>query len=198
MRKFILFLLLITSFYPVFAMKYDTGSTLPLQGGYGAVLNVEVETLKAQSNEYMAGMPFNIADRSVQPSSSGRAIAEWSVLANSGFNIRINAAPLKHISEPHEPLNYDLTFQYELGYVAFGEEVKKVGEIEVSSTNHTATIEEQVPYSLMQDASYDSGYLIGSVDGMIFFTFVDGTEITDDLPVGEYTARVDILIESGE
>ena len=177
-------------------MKYDTGSTLPLQGGYGAVLNVEVETLKAQSNEYMAGMPFNIADRSVQPSSSGRAIAEWSVLANSGFNIRINAEPLHSVDQPDKQLDYILEMNYELGFVSFGEEVQRSGSISVYSRNYVADISNQTPVGSFSD-DFDEGTLIGSVDGMIFFRFENEPDY-ENLPYGEYTAKVEIFIESGE
>ena len=197
MRKSFLILMMIISL-PGFAMKYDTGSTLPLQGGYGAVLSVDVNPLKAQSNEYMAGMPFNIADNSVQPSASGRAIAEWSFLANTDFNVKINAEPLHPVSQTNINLNYELIFQYEMGYVSFGEEVEEDGQIYIYSKDHTATVEEQIPHSFMKGTAYDPDYFIGSVDGMVFFRFVDGTVIDDSLPAGEYTATVDILIESGE
>lgn len=197
MRKIILVLLLIMISFPVLAVTYkaDTSGTIALQGGYGDVVSVSVETLKAQANEYMAGMPFSITDRSVEPSSSGRAIAEWSVIANKAFNIKINAQPLYSVSTPSNQYNYILIFQYDLGYVAFGEEVKVSGDIEVSSEDYKDIIEDQTPISFLHGETYDSDHFIGSVDGMIFFRFIEGTTFTNAIP-GEYAAKVEILIET--
>lgn len=200
MRKnFLTLFLLILIPVSINAYRPDTNASIPLQGGYGDVCSVDVEILKAQAQGYMGGMPFYIKDNSVQPNSSGRGIATWSILANNHFNIRVKAEPLYSVSDPDYKLNYELIFQYELETVAPGGEpsIDSKNSISVKSSNDSSPIGERAPDFTFAD-EFEAQTFIGSVDGMIFFRFSDSTTGLNDAPIGEYTATVEIMIETGE
>ena len=200
MRKnFLTLFLLVLIPVSINAYRPDTNASIPLQGGYGDVCSVDVEILKAQAQGYMGGMPFYIKDNSVQPSSSGRGIANWSILANNHFNIMVKAEPLHSVEKPEYKLNYELIFQYELETIAPGGEpsIDSKKNFSVKSSDDSSEIGELNPVFSFTD-EFEAQTFIGSVDGMIFFRFSDSTTGLNDAPIGEYTATVEIMIEAGE
>lgn len=201
MRKNLLtFFLLIMIPVSINAYRLDTNASIPLQGGYGDVCSVDVEILKAQGQGYMGGMPFNIKDDSVQPDSSGRGIANWSLLANNHFNIMVNAQPLYAVGNNSYTLDYELTFQYELETIAPGGEpsIDSKKNFSVKSSDYKeSSIDELDPVFSFKN-EFEALTFIGSVDGMIFFKFLESTKELDDAPIGEYKASVEIMIETGE
>ena len=203
-RKITFITLLLVLLIPVYSANYrqDTWNTIALQGGYGEVCSVDVDILKAQAQSYMAGMPFNIKDNSVQPSSSGRGIANWSFIANSVFTIKVYAEPLKHVETGtyyKEDLDYVLIFNYQIAYDAPGTQgavLEDQASFKVNCGNEGGDIADQ-SISLEFRSEHDADHFIGSADGMIFFRFEnDTTRFTG--PAGEYTAQVTIQIETEE
>ena len=200
MRKnFLTLFLLVLIPVSINAYRSDTNATIPLQGGYGDVCSVDVEILKAQAQGYMGGMPFYIKDNSVQPSSSGRGIANWSILANNHFNIMVKAEPLHSVKDPDYKLDYELIFQYELETIAPGGDpsIDSKKSFSVKSSADSSSIEDLNPVFSFRE-EFEAQTFIGSVDGMIFFRFIESTTGKDEAPIGEYTATVEIMIEAGE
>lgn len=199
MKKISIFISLLILIIPAYAYEYDTGSAVALQGAYGDVLSIDITPMKAQSQEYMAGMPFNIADNSVRHESSGRGIAEWSFISNTDFNIKVNAEPLYCVNQQSVKLNYELIFQYELGYTFLDEPMTIPGSFTIQSNSNYVQddVENQPPHSMTSDIEdYDPEYFIGSAAGMIFFRLQDGNDI-DSVPAGNYQATVEVLLETG-
>ena len=121
MNKNLILCVMITLFpLSIFAQTKTSG--LVLQGAYDVALNMNITPIAAQTESYLAGMPFNIEEAFVayQENSDGRAIATWNVLSNTKFNIYIKAENMVHSTEedyaPAVPLSYILTFSYNLAY----------------------------------------------------------------------------------
>ena len=97
-----------------------------IQGAYGKVLEIDVEPLAAQTQDYVQGMPFNIEDSLVQyvapnddgtvNQQNGRHIADMSLISNTDFNIYIRADKLRSVNKTKDgnyaELDYVLTFSY--------------------------------------------------------------------------------------
>lgn len=124
MKKILIFLMLLHVISS--AIFADTRTaTIELQGAYGTALNMTITPIAAQTESYLAGMPFNIEEDYVQymANSDGRVIANWNVLSNDIFKIYIKADNMVYADEtpntpynPKTPLSYYLTFTYNLAY----------------------------------------------------------------------------------
>ncbi len=192
----------------------DLSRAIKLQGALGEVLSVSVEPLSAQTSSYRFGMPFDVQDASVQYSSEGtlgRPIAHWTVLANTPFTITVQPADenngrLVHVSEASMPLDYILTFSYNLDYYVRGEAHSASGTDFVYKTNESST-----PFNSREAIrkhgedgylSADEKALTGSVDGTVYFRFADRqAETIDDntsVPPGNYEAKIKLILEATE
>ena len=130
MKKLILIVIvsLLTGFLAASSSETETPSietktsSIQLQGAYNSALNMNITPIAAQTESYLAGMPFNIEEEFVQyqENSDGRAIANWNVLSNTRFNIYIKVENMVHADAanyaPSIPLSYILTFSYNLAF----------------------------------------------------------------------------------
>lgn len=125
MKKIFLGLAVSLSMFVLVAVDVEVETktaSIQLQGAYDVALNMGITPIAAQTESYLAGMPFNIEEDFVQyqENSDGRAIATWNVLSNTKFNIYIKADNLVHATRndyaPKIPLSYILTFSYNLAY----------------------------------------------------------------------------------
>ena len=211
--------ILITLLFVIFLVFHLSATLVPdlsraikLQGALGEVLSVSVEPLSAQTSSYRFGMPFDVQDASVQYSSAdtlGRPIAHWTVLANTPFTITVqpadeNKGKLVHVSQTSTPLDYILTFSYNLDYYVKGEAYSASGQDFIYKTNETS-----IPFNSSEaiNNNGEDGYsladekaLTGSVDGTIYFRFAENQEsiIDDDkqVPPGNYEAKVKLILEA--
>ena len=108
MKKMSLLLVLIVLLaVDVFAATYNSTLTkhIAIQGGYGAVIYVTADPIASQSQGYIMGMPFSIEDRLVQFDYQryGRQVAQWSMMANSEYNIKVKAPDLEWIKNESYP-----------------------------------------------------------------------------------------------
>ena len=193
----VLFLILIFCALPVMS-KDPVTKNFDIQGIYGTTLSLDVEPIAAQTLSYIAGMPFNILDKQVNPDqeSGGRQIARWSAASNTDFTIRVSADHLKFLpkatdeGKEAEPLEYILTFKYD---VSIADRVFEDRTFSITS----GTGEHE--FNITNDTSDLSGGFIGIIDGGIFFHFTeDGwTNAQDDTkaPDGEYhtTATIKLI-----
>ena len=216
MKKTPLFLSLILVFANVNAY-YAPEMTrhFDLQAGYDSASSIHITPIPAQSQSYIAGMPFSIEDPIVTGESDiGREIATWTLLSNVDFNIVVSPGkdggkmyPIdRETGEPYknedgkykyEGLDYTLTFRYQLGYVRGDSEYDApVSLFTYESTNgHTVFNELTDGYTVNDENNF-----IGTVNGSIFFKFNDtsSTRIKtdpDSLPAGDYMAYVTITLE---
>lgn len=161
-----------------------------IQGAYGDVLEIDVEPLAAQTQDYVQGMPFNIEDSLVQyvapnddgtvNQQNGRHIADMSLISNTDFNIYIRAGKLRSVnkmenSDNYAELDYVLTFDYELAYhTSEGAEPSEVsGKIKYETSN--ASVSQNGAGSNWRvydifNASYYTGF-IGALNCPIYFQF---------------------------
>lgn len=129
-RMFCLVLLLVLLTLNLFAAKQTKTAVIELQGAYDSALNMSIEPIAAQSESYLAGMPFNIEEEFVQyrANSDGRIVARWNVLSNTKFNIYMKLDNMVHATltgdnyAPDTPLSYILTFSYTLAYPNLSED----------------------------------------------------------------------------
>lgn len=186
-----------------------------LQAGYESASAIHITPIPAQSQSYIAGMPFSIEDPIVTGESDiGREIATWTLLSNVDFNIvvspgkddgkmypidRATGKPYKNEdgAYKYKGLDYTLTFRYQLGYVRGDSEYDApVSLFTYESTNgHTVFNELTDGYTVNDENNF-----IGTVNGSIFFKFNDtsSTRIKtdpDSLPAGDYMAYVTITLE---
>ncbi len=207
--------LIITIIFLVLAPAYSAyeiqrTKEFTLMAGYETVLYLEIDEIPAQSNQYIAGMPFNIEDFQVQAGTTehGREIATWNMLSNTPeFGLKIWGEPMYHVddTEKKNPLNYVLNIQYMLGYYlengSLGNSESKW--LEFDSTDGIATEGDAELIDLLGGVSTSAGTFIGSLGGSIFFEFTPATsqEIMNDMdvdekfPEGEYTATVTFKLE---
>ena len=207
MKKTILFTLMIfllVSLQLSAAYTSDLTRGIALQGAYEDVLDINFEEIAAQTQAYIIGMPFNIMDSSVYPTNNGRGrvIANWSVLTNTDFSIKLTCNDkLHHMEKESTPLDFTLTFTYKLSYFIDG--VPNEGETKYFSFNTAdpSTFQQR----LMEDGTVpDTGSFIGSVEGLVYFVFNendangnDQAEIINDIaqtPPGNYVAEVIVEI----
>ena len=223
-RKIILAILNIVLASSLFAAKVNTvyeGSNysintqgLEIMAAYGDVCQLQIEPIAAQSEAYLAGMPFSIIEPYVQYNAgdNGRQIAKWDIICNVPFKIEIIRCDSLTWDEDKSrvALPYILTFDYDFSYVSSGsgsaDKNKTVsGTWSVSSesaANRTFTLSD-----ISDDVSLNR--FVGSVAGNIFFKFAeympDGTtpvlnviNDNDQTPSGNYSATVVIKISPEE
>ena len=210
--------ILITLLFVIFLVFHLSATLVPdlsraikLQGALGEVLSVSVEPLSAQTSSYRFGMPFDVQDASVQYSSAdtlGRPIAHWTVLANTPFTITVQPADedsckLVHVSNPSTPLDYILTFNYNLDYYVRGKAYSISGKDFVYKTNEPSTpfnSTEAIRIHGEEGLLADEKALTGSVDGTIYFRFAENQESIIDnndlIPPGNYEAKIKLIIEA--
>lgn len=204
----ILFVLIFTASASI---THGNGYTVNTQGlsilaGFGEKASIKVIPIAAQSQFYLAGMPFNIEESYVayNTESSGRLIATWDVIANTLFEISIECPDLTY-QGAGEPVNlpYQLSFEYDLSYSIDGlNNVEK--PLSGTMLVHSGAGEQVFRVSDMVD-NVAAGFFIGSVAGNVFFEFDeymhDGTTKVSDYikntaPSGDYVAIVKLQIQA--
>ena len=212
-RVFVLCFVLFISANVFCVDPYVNTRPISLQAGLNEALNVRVERIPSQSENYLQGMPFNIEDSQVQyvegSQAPGRLIAYWSLIANTDFNLTFTLEPLRHISSPGEvndnpPLSYVLTFEYIISYGLSGNKIDSQFSLDMSDPpsvrGENVTVLDDVPISKDADGTTtfkinlteglgDGGTIsdfIGSLDGGIYFIFTpESTAALENDPDGE-------------
>ena len=172
-----------------------------LQAGYEESLEVSVQEIPAQSNAYIAGMPFDIEESLVQYGATpdGRRIATIDLLANTPFSLEISGGGMQHIGgeKAAQDLHYILNFDMEIGSY---EGETSIGQDEkFSFRSRTGS-----PMKWTPEIDFTDGTFIGVVNGYIYFMFDQETtnfiSTSNDttLPPGEYGTDVVITITALE
>lgn len=187
-----------------------------LQAGYESASAIHITPIPAQSQSYIAGMPFSIEDPIVTGESDiGREIATWTLLSNVDFNIVVSPGkddgkmyPIDRATgEPYKNedgkytykgLDYTLTFRYQLGYVHEGGEYNAPISRFIYHSSEGHTVFNRITEGYKEDNEENT--FIGTANGSIFFKFDDtsSTRIKtdpDSLPAGDYMAYVTITLE---
>ena len=213
-KKIGCFILLIFAFIlPCSAVIEEVRSdSFTIQAGYGEVCEINIEAIPAQSQAYIAGMPFDIEDAIVTYSSSlegGRTIARFNILSNTPFKISFEGNPMRYMptdsaetySTKYEDLHYILYFDCEIGIYRNGE-LLPTGSSTFSYSSRSTEDQSWSPnVSSMDENSY-----IGNVEGTIRFMFDELTSSfinsplpgDTDLPPGTYGAEVYVYIEADD
>lgn len=211
-RIFVLFLAVFAIFSIYADEPYVNTRPIALQAGLNEALNISVNRIPSQSENYLQGMPFNIDDSQVQyvAGSSGRLIANWSVLANTDFNLTFTLEPLKRVvlsseGEVDNPaLDYILTFEYLVSYgisdsyidsqfslnmgdstpSVIGKYVTVLDDVPVAKdANGNATFKINITEGLTDGGTISS--FIGSLEGGIYFMFTpESTKALAEDPYG--------------
>ena len=216
MKKILLIALIILGLSAPAYSDYVSARTkeFTLMAGYAEVLYLEIDEIPAQSNQYIAGMPFNIEDYQVQANETehGREIATWNLLTNtSEFDLKIWGTPMTYVGEQENKtdLHYYLNIQYVLGYylpggsisssestwhegidpAAFTEANPKV--IDMLKGIDGIEVPERVPLFL-QKFDYVCESL--TVFGFCLFEIID--ESLADFPVIYYSVPINCPVES--
>ena len=212
MKRYLLILVSLSMLSAVISAAYREELTKPftIQAGYQSAMDISVTPIAAQTQSYLAGMPFDIESQQVWYgyTEHGREIANWSILSNTGFDLRIKADPMYPVEDDGvtkkagytgEGLDYILELQYIIGYPVESGEVESVsGSISCSSADGEVVFENISSGYATGDS--DDPHFIGSVDGSIFFIFdenssdriIAAAEDFDnaDVPAGRYGAQV--------
>ena len=87
------FLLVVEVIFASTVNDTNTSKYFKIQGASGAVLRSTVSPISTQSTAFIMGMPFDIEDDLVQYGvmQNGRTIANWSLVTNTDFIIKIKA-----------------------------------------------------------------------------------------------------------
>ena len=202
-RKLIIFAFSILMFISFLHAERKETRSFDIQGAYGEVCEIYVEPIPAQSQTYVAGMPFSIEDATVQPGATtagGRYIADWGFISNTDVNLYVMGEYLTSVetlpkSENHAELPYTLTFEYELAYNdADGTVTSFTGTFEYTNSSG----ENYYKYEIIPSGiNAESGFL-GALNGAIYFEFVNTIKSSssyDSYPAGDYTANVYVVIE---
>ncbi len=172
-----------------------------LQAGYGESMEVSVKEIPAQSNAYIAGMPFDIEERLVQYGATpdGRRIATIDLISNTPFTLEISGPEMTHLGgeSTEESLHYILNFNVTIGSYENGTSVGHQEEFSFRSRSAESVV-------WTPSISNDEDTFLGSVNGYIYFMFDQETSnfisTSDDtsIPPGEYGADVVITIMPDE
>ena len=188
-----------------------------IQAGYEEAALINVTPIAAQSQTYLAGMPFDIESSQVWYGETeyGREIALWDLLSNTSFDLVVIANPLRAVDDNDQvkqdsvPLNYTLSLQYVIGYTtATGDEASVEGIISCSSSaENSTTVFDNIAIEYGQNSNGNFNY-IGGVDGSIFFMFDEsstqliknnlGNSNSTEVPAGRYQATVTLKLEATE
>lgn len=221
----IVFLLVSTLLFSATIHDTETSKYFKIQGASGAVIKATVSPISTQATSFIMGMPFDIEDDLVQYGvmQHGRAIANWSLVTNTSFLIKIKADLLASNNTYYDGTNnvkcylpYYLKFGYDFGYFDInGSSLSESGEFEIDnergiakytdpntglSTEKGVSADGYISFQFLSTGITSHG-ISGSVDGEIYFMF---TESSSDrilnrgstVPVGEYSAEVTIVLES--
>ena len=195
MRKMIFLVIILLSFSRLYA-EIET-KTIALQAGYDTVMDISIERVAAQGENYLQGMPFNIEDPQVEyvANSKGRLIAYWSLLSNTPFKLTFLLEPLRHENVPISAENeenllyYILTFEYALSYGTDNQyAMDSEFSLDMNDGNPQVITEDNLGYStsVAEDGysssfslnlteglaeSFDSNSFIGNLDGGVYFMF---------------------------
>ena len=168
------------------------------------------------------GMPFDIEDDLVQYGvmQHGRAIANWSLVTNTSFLIKIKADLLASNNTYYDGTNnvkcylpYYLMFSYNFGYFdSNGSSLSESGEFEIDNERGVVKYTDPTSGLSTEKGISADGYLCfqflpsgmglsGSVDGLIYFMFTESSSERikkrgNTVPVGDYSAEVTIILES--
>ena len=212
-KKIIVFIIFfIIGLSSLFAERKEMTKSFQIQGAYGAVTELAITPIPAQSQNYRIGMPFNVEDVQVQSSQkAGRKIAEWSLISNTKFILKVKATKLTYNGESAtaEPLDYVITFAYRLtdtvGTQHFQYNTESGAANLVGSSEAGATGEKDGEYTIIDilgpefTEEYFSNSYIGILNESIYFKFTQSAsaKVQDDnlVPPGEYSAAVTLLIE---
>ena len=202
MKKIVTILLML--FISLMLFAETRTASIQLQGAYQSALNMSIDPIAAQTESYLAGMPFNIEEEFVKYSlnSDGRAIANWNVLSNTKYKIYIKVEDMFHVDDQNHanPLSYHLTFTYNLSYPEHLSQYDNAGSFLITSgksTTHNATSPTKISIvnksqnPQLTDNYYEvdffdgmgdvKGGLTGTVDGRVFFKFTqDSTKAIED------------------
>ena len=173
---------------------------IQLQGAYDKVVSIEFDEIAAQSQGELSGIPFNIQDQTVQAESgNGRAISRWNIITNTPFTLRVSCDGMFHedVIEKKKPLNFSLTFTYDLAYYVSGNEESYKGSFTYSTDPESNGDENNVINMIPEDVVPDTNTFIGSVDGLVYFkfnTFSKDIDIDELYPPGNYYADVKVEV----
>ena len=203
--------LIITIIFLVLAPAYSAyeiqrTKEFTLMAGYETVLYLEIDEIPAQSNQYIAGMPFNIEDSIVQFSNGGRGrtIAYFSVMSNTNCKIGVKAENLEWQDGPEDSsagsvssaaLSYILNFDYNVSYTTAD------GSIEYSpnDTGFIVHSGQSCEGASLYTGQIPSNTYLSISDGRISFMFDSETSDRirnnpDSVPAGIYTGTVVLII----
>ena len=200
-----------------------------IQGGSGTVLHINITPISTQSTSFLMGMPFDIEEHLVQyrKTKEGRSIANWSMVANTDFKIKVKAGLLTSVgtytpSEGSEDVNaelsYIMTFEYSFGYYDSNGNISNLsGNFSLnnetgggsyinpetgSSASVTWTPDKYFVFDVLP-SDIDATGLSGSVDGQVYFMFTENSTSRinnqgDTVPVGDYYAYVTVTLEANQ
>lgn len=213
MKKILLIALIILGLSAPAYSDYVSARTkeFTLMAGYDEVLYLEIDEIPAQSNQYIAGMPFNIEDYQVQANETehGREIATWNLLTNtSEFDLKIWGTPMTYVGEQENKtdLHYYLNIQYVLGYYLPGGSISSSESTWHEGIDPAAFTEANPKVIDMLNGidGIEENSFVGNLGGSIFFEFTPASSeaIADDMdvdevfPEGEYSASVTFMLEA--
>ena len=213
MKKILLIALIILGLSAPAYSDYVSARTkeFTLMAGYAEVLYLEIDEIPAQSNQYIAGMPFNIEDYQVQANETehGREIATWNLLTNtSEFDLKIWGTPMTYVGEQENKtdLHYYLNIQYVLGYYLPGGSISSSESTWHEGIDPAAFTEANPKVIDMLNGidGIEENSFVGNLGGSIFFEFTPASSeaIADDMdvdevfPEGEYSASVTFMLEA--
>ena len=221
----IVFLLVSTLLFSATIHDTETSKYFKIQGASGAVIKATVSPISTQATSFIMGMPFDIEDDLVQYGvmQHGRAIANWSLVTNTSFLIKIKADLLASNNTYYDGKNnvkcylpYYLMFSYNFGYFdSNGSSQSESGEFEIDnergiakytdpntglSTEKGVSADGYISFQFLSTGITSHG-ISGSVDGEIYFMFTESSSHRilnsgSTVPVGEYSAEVTIVLES--
>ena len=170
---------------------------IQLQGAYDKVVSIEFDEIAAQSQSELSGIPFNIQDQTVQAGAgNGRTISSWNIITNTPFTLRVSCDGMFHEDDAYKtPLEFSLTFTYDLAYYVSGSEKSDKGSFTYSTKvkDDGNNIFSMMPENIVPDTNT----FIGSVDGLVYFKFeTSATDIDNDnlYRPGNYYADVKVEV----
>ena len=209
------------------AITNPVSKPFKIQGGSGSVLHINITPISTQATSFLMGMPFDIEEDLVQygKMKSGRSIANWSMIANTDFVLKVKAGlltsegeytPVGSSDAVHAEIPYILEFDYSFGfydingnidnltgYFSLNNETGSGSYINPetgATTNVTWTTDKAFVFDILP-SDIDSKGLSGAVDGQIYFMFTqNGTDRIKNqggtVPVGDYYAYVTVTLEA--
>lgn len=231
MKKLIFALILTISVIATLSATISNPISKPfkIQGGSGTVLHITITPISTQATSFLMGMPFDIEEDLVQyrKMKEGRSIANWSMVANTDFKIKVKAGlltsegtytPTEGSEDAHAELSYIMTFEYSFGYYDSNGNISNLsGNFSLnnetgsgsyinpktgSSASVTWTPDKYFVFDFLP-SDIDTTGLSGSVDGQVYFMFTENSTSRinnqgDTVPVGDYYAYVTVTLEANQ